>query len=171
MNGQNSKAKEILLGIATGIGLWIFGHLLSGRLSFVEDIELYPTGPLVFLFPFVFIAACILVAKYSAKNGRDIYFKSSLICCVLPMVCLIISFIVEFIMRLRIPVISITADFMQLIFVIPSVPAVSIFYQMFLCLGFEFSNAWPFLITVSIILIIAGFIISIKIYKNKLEIS
>lgn len=49
MYKRNTKAKEILLGVVTGIGLWIFGHLLSGRLSFVEDLELYPTGPLVFL--------------------------------------------------------------------------------------------------------------------------
>lgn len=167
MKRQNSKAKEILLGIATGIGLWVFGHLLSGRLAFVENIELYPTGPLVFAFPLVFIAACVFVAKYSAKNDKDIYFKSALTCYILPMGCLILSDIVQFIMELRIPVVSVAADYMQLLFVIPSVPAVSIFCQMYLCLGFEYSNTWPFLITASLILIIVGLTVSIKIYNNE----
>ncbi len=33
MNTQSRKSTQIFQGILTGIGLWIFGHLLSGRLS------------------------------------------------------------------------------------------------------------------------------------------
>ena len=59
MNTQSKKSAQIFQGILTGLGVWIVGHLMSGRLSFVEDLELYPTGLLVFAFPFVFAVQLI----------------------------------------------------------------------------------------------------------------
>ena len=112
MNTQSKKSTQIFQGILTGIGIWIVGHLMSGRLSFVEDIELYPTGKLVFAFPFVFAAACILIAKYSAKTGKATYYKTSLICFFLPIVSMLVSQLLSFISELRIPVISAIAEFL-----------------------------------------------------------
>lgn len=168
MYNRNTKAKEILLGVVTGIGLWIFGHLLSGRLSFVEDLELYPTGPLVFAFPFVFAAASILVAKYSTKKAKDAYFKSSLICFFIPVACGIISMIFEFITELRMPVISTIADYMVLVFIFPCVPATSIFLQMLKCADIETVGIPLFiLLAVNIIPMITGLIIAIKIHRSE----
>ena len=101
MNTQIKKSTQIFQGILTGIGLWIFGHLLSGRLTFVEDMELFPTGPLVVLFPFVFIAACILVAKYSVKTGNGVYYKASIISFLVPVLCWIIFLLFNFITEVK----------------------------------------------------------------------
>ena len=107
---KTKKSTQIFLGFLSSVGLWAFGHLLSGRLSFVEDIVFFNAGPLVLIFPFVFIAACILVAKYSAKAGKDIYYKSAIIFFAMPAVCWIMSQLFSFIFELNIPIVSSIAD-------------------------------------------------------------
>ena len=70
MKTRNKKSTQIIFGILTAVALWISAILLSGQLPLGENIELYHTGPLVILFPFVFLAFCIFIAKYSAdKKG------------------------------------------------------------------------------------------------------
>lgn len=168
MNTQSKKSAQIWQGILTGIGLWFFGHLLSGRLSFVEDIELYPTGPLVFAFPLVFAIACILVAKYSVKVNKDVYYKTSIICFLLPAFCWVISLLLSFIMELKIPGISFIADVMQLILVLPCVAMLSIYYQLLTVIGTDTDGIKLILISVTYFLpMLVGVLISIKIYKDK----
>ena len=137
MNTANKKSTQIFLGILSGIGLWAFGHLLSGRLSFVEDIVLFPAGPLVLIFPFLFIAACILVAKHSAKTGKDIYYKTSIICFATPAICWIMSQLFSFIFELNIPVISSIADILVLVFMLPSIGMFSMYVQISNVIGLE----------------------------------
>lgn len=165
MNTQIKKSIQIFQGILTGIGLWIFGHLMSGRLSFVEDIELYPTGPLVIAFPFIFAAACILVAKYSAKAKKDVYYKTSMICFSLPAVCWIISMLLSFIMELKLPVISFIADVIQLVFILPCVAMVSIYSQLLTVID----TGTDGIKLILIIPMLIGMLISIKIYKDNSE--
>ena len=167
MNTQK-KSTQIIQGVFTGIGLWIFGHLLSGRLSFVEDIELYPTGPLIFAFPIVFAIACILVAKHSVKYGKNAYYKTSIICFSLPAFCWVISLLLGFVMELKIPVISFIADVMQIIFILPCIAIVSIYSQLLTVIGTGTDGIKLFLISVAYFLpMLAGIIISLKIYKDK----
>lgn len=167
MNTQSKKSTQIIQGILTGIGLWIFGHLLSGRLSFVEDIELYSTGPLVFAFPVVFAITCILIAKYSVKTGKDIYYKTSLIYFLLPAFCWAISYLISFIMELQIPVISRVADILQLIFLLPCIAMVSIYSQLLNVIGTGVDGIKLVLISVAYFLpMLIGIIMSIKIYKD-----
>ena len=167
MNTQK-KSTQIIQGVLTGIGLWIFGHLLSGRLSFVEDIELYPTGPLIFAFPIVFAIACILVAKHSVRYGKSVYFKTSIICFSIPAFCCVISLLLEFVMELKLPVISFIADVMQIIFVFPCVALVSIYNQLLTVVGDGSDGIKLILISVAYFLpMLAGVIISLKIYKDK----
>lgn len=165
MNTQIKKSIQIFQGILTGIGLWIFGHLMSGRLSFVEDIELYPTGPLVIAFPFIFAAACILVAKYSAKTKKDVYYKTSMICFSLPALCWIISMLLSFIMELKLPVISFIADVIQLVFILPCVAMVSIYSQLLTVID----TGTDGIKLILIIPMLIGMLISIKIYKDNSE--
>lgn len=168
MSKENKKSTQIFQGILTGIGLWVFGHLMSGRLSFVEDIELYPTGPLVIAFPFVFAAVCISVAKYSVKTHKYIYYKTSVICFSLPAFCWIISFLLSFIMQFKIPVISFIADIFQIIFILPCVAIVSINNQLLKIIGTGTDGIKLVLIIVAYFIpMIAGILISLKIYKSK----
>ena len=170
MNMKREKMMQILHGILTGIVLWIIGHLLSGRLSFVEDIELYPTGPLVFVFPFIVAATCILIAKYSAKYRKGIYYVTSLICLFLPAICWIISLLLEYIMELRIPVVSFVADIILLIFILPCIAMLSMIYQVVYITGADGNGIMLMIIPVVYFLpMIAGMLISIKIYKNKVK--
>ncbi len=170
MNTVNKKSTQIFYGILTGIGLWVFGHLLSGKLSFVEDIDLYNTGILVFLFPYIFALCCILVAKYSVKSKNLIYFKTSLICFTLPAFCAAVTFLLGFIMELKIPVISSIADISQLIFILPVVPALSIFYKMLELFGTETDGIkLVLLIALNLLPIIIGLIFSIKIYYDNCD--
>lgn len=164
------KSTQIFHGILTGIGLWIFGHLLSGKLSFVEDIELYETGFLVFLFPYVFALSCILVTKYSVKSEKPIYFKTSLICFLLPVFCAAILFLLGFIMELEIPVISFIADITQIIFILPVVPALSVFSRMLELFGTGTDGIkLVFLIALNLLPIVISLIFSIKIYCNNCD--
>ncbi len=167
MNAQYKKSTQIFQGILTGIGLWIFGHLLSGRLAFVEDIELYPTGPLIFVFPFVLAASCILIAKYSVKTGKDTYFKTSIICLSLPVFCLVIAMLLGFVMELTIPGISGAADIMQLIFILPCVSILSIYSQLLDVIGSGTDGIKLILISIAYFIpFIVGTVISIKIYRD-----
>lgn len=170
MNTQTKKSTQIIQGVLTGIGLWIFGHLLSGRLSFVEDIELYPTGLLIFAFPIVFAIACILIVNHSVKYGKNVYYKTSIICLSLPAICWIISYLLSFIMEKKIPVISIIADCMQLLFVLPCVAMFSIYSQLLTVIGTGTDGIKLILISVAYFLpMLAGIFISLKIYKDKSE--
>lgn len=167
MSTKSKKSTQIFQGILTSIGLWIFGHLLSGRLAFVEDIELYPTGHLVIAFPFVFAAACILVAKYSVKAGKDTYYKTSMVCFSLPAFCWIISMILSFIMELKLPIISFIADVIQLIFILPCVAMLSIYSQLVTAIGTDTDGIKLVLISAAYFIpMLAGMLISIKIYKD-----
>jgi hypothetical protein len=169
MNTQK-ESTQIIQGVLTGIGLWIFGHLLSGRLSFVEDIELYPTGPLIFAFPIVFAIACILVAKHSVRYGKSVYFKTSMLCFSLPAFCWVISFLLGVVMDAKLPVISFIADVMQIIFVFPCVAIVSIYSQLLTVIGIGTDGIKLLLISVAYFLpMLAGIIISLKLYKDKSE--
>ena len=168
MNTQTKKSTQIFQGIFTGIGMWIFGHLLSGRLAFVENIELYPTGPLVILFPFVFAGVCILIAKHSVGVGKDTYFITSMICFWVPVLCLIISMLLGFAMEINVPVISHIFDILQLIFIFPSVATLSIYYQFLYSIGTDADGIVLILISVAYLVpMIVGTIVSIKIYKDE----
>lgn len=171
MNSQSKKSTQIIQGILTGIGLWVFGHLLSGRLSFVEDIELYKTGPLIFAFPVLFAVTCILVANYSIKTGKGIYYKTSTISFSLPAFCWVISYLLSFIIELRIPVISFIADIMLLILSLPCVSMVSVYSQLLTVIGTGVDGIKLILISGAYFLpMLIGIIMSIKIYKDKSEI-
>jgi len=78
MKTKNKITTQIIFGILTAFALWISAILLSGQIPLGENIELYHTGPLVIIFPFVFLAFCIFVAKYSANNKMPAYFKHQL---------------------------------------------------------------------------------------------
>lgn len=154
-------------GLLTGIGLWIFGHLLSGRLSFVEDIELYPTGPLIFAFPIVFAIVCILIAKQSVKNNRNVYYKTSIICFSLPAFCWVIAWLLGIIMEIKIPVISFIADVLQIIFSLPCVAMLSIYNQLLTVIGTGTDGIKLILISASYFLpMLAGILLSLRIYKK-----
>ncbi len=168
MNKNSNKIVQVFHGILTGVLIWIMGHLLSGRLSFVENIELYPTGPLVFIFPFIVAAACILIAIYSAKKRKGIYYVTSMICLFIPAICWIIASLLAYIMELRIPVVSFAADIMQLIFILPCVAMLSMIYQVVDVTGVDGYGITLIIISVAYFLpMIAGMLISMKIYKNK----
>jgi len=79
MKTKNKITTQIIFGILTAFALWISAILLSGQIPLGENIELYHTGPLVIIFPFVFLAFCIFVAKYSANNKMPAYFKTSIV--------------------------------------------------------------------------------------------
>lgn len=167
MNTQIKKLTQIFQGILTAIGLWVFGHLLSGRLAFVEDIELYPTGPLVILFPFVFIAACILVAKYSVRTGKDVYYKASIISFAFPVFCWIIYLLLNFITEVKVPVLSSVAEIGIVIFMFLIVPVFSIFYQFLSVIG-SYPEAIEMILPSIVFFspMFIGMLISIKIYKD-----
>ncbi len=167
MKTQSKKSIQIFQGILTGIGLWILGHLLSGRLAFVEDIELYPTGPLIFVFPFLFAAACILLSKYAVRTAKGTYYKASIICFLLPAFCWLISFLLGYIMELKVPVISIAADCMQLIFIFPCVALLSIYSQLLTVIGTSTDDIRLVLISVAYFIpMLIGILISLRIYKG-----
>ena len=70
MNTKTNKAAQIFLGILSGIGIWIIGILMSGKLALGELVDLYPAGKIVFAFPVIVTVLCIIIAKHSAKAHK-----------------------------------------------------------------------------------------------------
>lgn len=120
---KKNTFKQIIAGFATSLGFWLFGQLLSGRLSFVEDIELYPAGYLVLFAPLAFSAVCILTAKYAVKNNKLPYFIATLVGLLIPIASTVIyDFLTHW---AHIPAVST----LMFGFVLPSIPVFSILYQ------------------------------------------
>lgn len=76
---MKNRTKQILLGMASGVVLWIGGILLSGRFDFVEEIKLYRAGALVLLYP-LFLIALTVAAAVAIKKDKKAYGVTSLIC-------------------------------------------------------------------------------------------
>lgn len=161
MNTRKAKAKQIILGILTAIGLWVSGHLLSGRLLFVEEIEFYPTGPLVFIFPFVFAAACTLIARYAVKKSKYTYFTASVISFFYPFAGLFMASFFDLVSR--VPLLSTIAEVLYLISVFPAIAPLSIVAQMLEVLhNLPDAAIWVIMLA-NLIPVLAGAIISIRI--------
>ena len=170
MNKISNKIAQVFHGILTGIIIWIIGHLLSGRLSFVEDIELYPTGPLVFIFPFIVAVIFILISTYAAKKQKIIYYITSMICFIMPAVCCLAATALEFILELRIPVVSIVSDVLIMFLILPCTAMLSIMYQVADMTGVDaYGIYFIFVAMLYFLPVIVGMLISIKLYINKVR--
>lgn len=162
MSRSNKRSfKEASLGILTAILLWIIGHLLSGKLAFVEDIQLYNTGFFVFLFPVVLFVSCVLIAKKAAQNGAKTYFKALMISVFVPIISGFLAMVLESIH-------SFITDYINLIPILLSVPFASIFLRMLECLDASIGELPETLIIVSIFLVpmILALIVSVRVYKK-----
>ncbi len=161
MNTEKKKSKGIALGILSAIGLWIAGHLLSGKLSFIEDIELYPTGYLVLAFPFVAAAALILAAKYFSKVGKS-YYPAFVIAFVTPVACLALSFLLILFEQSN-PVVGVISFVLALLMA----PLFSIISQYDALLGYYVDGIKLILLYAAYFVpILVGLAVSIKIYLS-----
>lgn len=170
MNNKSKKSTQFFHGLLSGALLWLSGVLLSGKFAFVEDIELYETGYLVFIFPYIFAFTLVAAAKYSVKTERPIYFKTSLIFFLLPLLCAALSYLSSFVMELDIPAISFLADISQFILALPFVPALSVFVKMLELFGTTTDGLkLALLIAANLLPVILGLAISIKIYCDNCD--
>ena len=161
MNTESKKSTQIFLGILSGIGIWLIGFLMSGRLAFVEDMELYPTGKLILGFPFVLAFLCIMIAKYSARAGKRAYYITAMISLLFPLLSMLISSVLGGISGWDIPVISDVAEFLVMFFMLPYVPAFSICYQII-----DATNSHGLAIALCSVVALIGILVSIKIYRD-----
>ncbi len=163
MKTRNKKSTQIIFGILTAVALWISAILLSGQLPLGENIELYHTGPLVIIFPFVFLAFCIFIAKYSANKKLPAYFKTSIVCFIIPFIAWILSLILNFIAQETTPVIQYIANYISLIF---TVPLVSVYLQLISLLPISTDGLILILISIAYFIpMVVGFLVSFKIYN------
>ncbi len=163
MKTKNKKSTQIIYGILTAVALWISAILLSGQLPLGENIELYHTGPLVIIFPFVFLSFCILVAKYSAKSHKATYYKTSIVCFIIPFIAWILSLLLNFIAQETTPVIQYIANYISLIF---TVPLVSVYLQLISLLPTSTDGLILILISIAYFIpMVVGFLVSLKIYN------
>lgn len=161
MNTKMNKAAQIFLGILSGIGIWIIGILMSGKLALGEVVNLYPARKIVFAFPVIVTVLCIVIAKYSAKAHKKAYYISSMISLIYPLFSMLISSIFGNITALEIPVISRLSEISVMFFMIPYIPLYSIYYQIT-----DITNHYLITPAVCGIISLAGMLISIKVYKN-----
>lgn len=164
MKTKNKKSTQIIFGILTAVALWISAILLSGQLPLGEKIELYQTGPLVIIFPFVFLAFCIFIAKYSANKNLPVYFKTSIVCFIIPFIGWILSLLLNFIAQETTPVIQYIANYISLIF---TVPLVSVYLQLISLLPISTDGTILVLISIAYFIpMVVGILISLTIYKK-----
>lgn len=167
MNAQKKKGTQIFLGIVFAIAVWVLGILLSGMFCFVENIELYPSGILVLLFPPLFIGACVFASKYALKSGNKSFFVSSAVSFAFPMVASVICLPLNLIYKFHIPVLSKIADILIAAFTIFAVSPVSVFMRL-LTLSEE-THISILLIISSTVIMFSGFIASVVIYKKSVD--
>ncbi len=164
MNAQKKKGIRVFLGIVFAITVWALGILLSGMFCFVENIELYPSGILVLLFPLLFVGACVFASKYALKSGNKSFFVSSAVSLAFPMVASVICLPLNLIYKFHIPVLSRIADVSIAAFSIFAVSPVSVFMRL-LTLSEE-THISILLIILSTVVMFSGFIASVVIYKK-----
>ena len=164
MKTRNKKSTQIIFGILTAVALWISAILLSGQLPLGENIELYRTGPLVIIFPFVFLAFCIFIAKYSANKKLPAYFKTSIVCFIIPFIAWILSLLLNSIAQETTPVFSYIANYISLIF---TVPLVSVYLQLISLIPTSTDGLILILISIAYFIpMVVGILISLTIYKK-----
>ena len=161
MNIRTNKATQIFLGIMSGIGIWLIGFLMSGKLALGEVIDLYPTGKIVFAFPIVVAVLCIIIAKFSAKTDKSLYYASSMVSLVYPLFAMLIGFILTNLSALEIPVISGLSERSVIFFMIPYIPLYSIFYQIT-----DITDQYLMAMSICVAIPLVGMLISIKVYKD-----
>ena len=161
MNTKMNKAAQIFLGILSGIGIWIIGILMSGKLALGEVVDLYPTGKIVFAFPIIVTILCIIIAKYSAKTDKSLYYASSMVSLIYPLFAMLISFILTNLSALEIPVISGLSGRSVIFFMIPYIPLYSIFYQIT-----DITDQYLMAMSICVAIPLVGMLVSIKVYKN-----
>lgn len=161
MNIRTNKATQIFLGILSGIGIWLIGFLMSGKLALGEVVDLYPTGKIVFAFPIVVTILCIIIAKYSAKTDKSLYYASSMISLIYPLFAMLIGFILTNLSALEIPVISGLSERSVIFFMIPYIPLYSIFYQIT-----DITDQYLMAMSICVAIPLVGMLVSIKVYKN-----
>lgn len=162
MSSEPKKSTQAFFGILSGIGIWLLGLLMSGRLAFVEDMELYPTGKLILSFPIVFAVLCVIIAKYSARAGKRVYYISSIVSLLFPLLAMLISTMLGSVSEWEIPVISDVAEFLIMFFMLPYVPAFSIFSQII-----DATNTNIFLMCGCVLIASVGVLASVLIYKKE----
>lgn len=161
MNIRTNKATQIFLGILSGIGIWLIGFLMSGKLALGEVVDLYPTGKIVFAFPIVVTILCIIIAKYSAKTDKSLYYASSMVSLIYPLFAMLIGFILTNLSALEIPVISGLSERSVIFFMIPYIPLYSIFYQIT-----DITDQYLMAMSICVAIPLVGMLVSIKVYKN-----
>ncbi len=167
MNAQKKKGTQIFLGIVFALAVWALGILLSGMFCFVENIELYPSGVLVLLFPLLFVGACVFVSRYALKSGNKSFFVSSAVGLSFPMIAPAICMPLNIIFKFHIPVLSRIADISIAAFSIFAISPVSVFMRL-LTLSEE-THISILLIILSTVFMFSGFISSVVIYKKGYE--
>lgn len=157
---------EALWGIFTAFLIWLIGLFLGGSWwSIFETQQVYETGYLVFLFPVLFFACCVIAAKYAAKKRAKIYFKSFMASVFLPLISLVVF---DILMRYTTGLGYIgTAIFFLIVCL--STPCGSIYSKMYDCIqGFWLSDSADAVIMniVGFVPMILTLIFSIRVYKK-----
>ncbi|MBQ7115924.1 MAG: hypothetical protein IJN94_05865 [Clostridia bacterium] len=164
MKTQNKKITQIILGILTALVLWGSGILLSGRIVTGDTISLYRAGALTIIFPFIFLGACILIAKYSANKNMPEYYKTSIICFILPFIAWIICLLLNSIAQVTTPIFSYIANYISLIF---TVPLISVYQQLLSLIPTGTDGAILVLLSIAYFIpMVVGVLISLKVYKK-----
>lgn len=164
MKTQNKKITQIIYGILTALVLWGTGILLSGRIVTGDTISLYRAGALTIIFPFIFLGACILIAKHSANKNMPVYYKTSIICFIIPFIGWILSLLLNFIAQETTPVFLYIANYISLIF---TVPLVSVYHQLLSLIPTGTDGIILILISLAYFIpMLVGILVSLKVYKK-----
>lgn len=154
---------QIICGLLLSFGVWLSGILLSGRILFVEEMELYQAGPLVLLFLPVYVFACVFASKYALKNQSKAFYASAIAGLVFPAVTAVACILLD-------PLYGDTVLF-QIVsaiifgFSIFSIPINSVFVQL-ISLGSE-PYTEKVLVVLGAAVMLSGLIASVVIYKRE----
>ena len=134
MKTKSRNFLQVIQGIFSSIAVFLCGYVLSGRISILADVEFYPSGKLVFAFPFVFALLCILIAKYSVKAKKKAYFKASFICLSVPVFFFLFSLLLACFLELTATPSDthvgnqLIPEGIQLLFLLPAAPLIETYY-------------------------------------------
>lgn len=164
------KSTQIFFGILTGLAVWLSGIFLSGRFAFVEETVLYPAGYLVFLFPLLFSAVCILISKNASKNGTKPFFTAFLASAAYPLVSSAICFPVNSMAESANVVLSHIGEALALIFTVSTISPVSLLTQIADAVdsgSADSASVAAIAVIICVAVMLTGYIASIIIYKKR----
>ncbi len=122
---RESEIRQFLCGLGIFSMLWILGVLFAGEIHFIDTIELNCGNQILSsVFPFAFLVILIGIACFSKRCGAKVFFKTSYILAIIPIISNVLLMIFAYIAEWN-DIFSVVLGLPMFLFMLIGIPAMS----------------------------------------------